>query len=290
MWKRNWWQWLLGVVIVVGVCWPAYNWTRSNIKTLKDAGRTRMAPVIMVPGSSASQNRFDSLITELEKETPQKHSVLKLTVATDGSIKYSGNLKQNDNEPFIVIGFANNKDGKANIDKQAVWLNIAFKELVKTYRFNHFRALGHSNGGLIWTLFLERYLKQSPKITIDRFMTIATPYNMESTSTTPKTKMYQELYQYRAGLPNSLTMYSIAGTENYTSDGTVPYNSVNAGKYIFQNQIKHFTEVTVTGANTTHSDLPQNKQIVGLIREYLLEEDVPNKVRRQNQQRLRGED
>jgi len=58
--KRNWWQWLIGVVILVGVCWPAYNWTRANIKTLKDAGRTRMAPVIMVPGSSASQNRFDS--------------------------------------------------------------------------------------------------------------------------------------------------------------------------------------------------------------------------------------
>jgi len=214
---------------------------------------------------------------------------LKLTVATDGSIKYSGSIRRNDYEPFIVVGFENNKDGKANIDKQAVWLNTAFKDLVKTYRFNHFRALGHSNGGLIWTLFLERYLKESPKVSIDRFMTIASPYNMESTSTTPSTDMYKELYKYREGLPNSLTMYSIAGTENYTSDGTVPYNSVNAGKYIFQNQIKHFTEITVTGANTTHSDLPQNKQIVALIRQYLLEENVPNKIRKQNQRRLQNQ-
>ncbi|MFC6179756.1 alpha/beta hydrolase [Lactiplantibacillus daowaiensis] len=287
--KRNWWRWLIGLVVLVAVCWPAYNWSRTNIKTLKDAGRTRMAPVIMVPGSSASQNRFDSLIKELGKETPQKHSVLKLTVATDGSIKYSGSIKRNDYEPFIVVGFENNKDGKANIDKQAVWLNTAFKALVKTYRFNHFRAMGHSNGGLIWTLFLERYLKESPKVTIDRFMTIASPYNMESTSSTPTTSMYKELYKYRDGLPSSLTMYSIAGTENYTSDGTVPYNSVNAGKYIFQNQVKHFTEVTVTGANTTHSDLPQNKQIVALIRQYLLEENVPNKIRKQNQRRLQGQ-
>ncbi|POD89137.1 hypothetical protein S101258_00157 [Lactiplantibacillus plantarum subsp. plantarum] len=50
---------------------------------------------------------------------------------TDGSIKYSGSIAANDNEPFIVIGFANNRDGKANIDKQAVWLNTAFKALVK---------------------------------------------------------------------------------------------------------------------------------------------------------------
>jgi len=290
MLKRNWWRWLLAILLVIGVCWPAYNWSKNTIKTLKDAGRTRMDPVIMVPGSSASQNRFDSLITELGKETPQKHSVLKLTVATNGSIKYSGTIRRNDSEPFIVIGFANNHDGKANIDQQAKWLNIAFKSLVKTYRFNHFRALGHSNGGLIWTLFLERYLDQTPKVTVDTFMTIASPFNMESTSDTPTTSMYQELYHYRTGLPKSLSMYSIAGTENYTSDGTVPYNSVNAGKYIFQNQIKHFTEITVTGANTNHSDLPQNKQIVGIIREYLLEENVPSKVRRQNRERLQGEE
>ncbi|RRK09834.1 alpha/beta hydrolase [Lactiplantibacillus garii] len=281
--KRNWWKWLVGVLVLMGVCWPAYNWSKANVKTLKNAGRTRMAPVIMIPGSSATQNRFDSLITELGKETPKKHSVLKLTVQTNGTIKYSGSIDRKDNEPFIVIGFANNKDGKANIDKQAVWLNTAFKALVKTYGFNHFYALGHSNGGLIWTLFLERYLKETPKVQIDRLMTIASPYNMESTSTTAKTSMFKELYRYRSGLPRSLTVYSIAGTENYSSDGTVPANSVNYGKYIYQNQVKHFTEITVTGANTAHSDLPQNKQIVALIRQYLLAENVPDSVRRQNQ-------
>ncbi|CAJ1226986.1 alpha/beta hydrolase [Lactiplantibacillus xiangfangensis] len=285
--KRNWWKWVLGLVILVGVCWPAYTWSQANIKTLKNAGRSQMAPVIMIPGSSATQNRFDSLITELGKETPKKHSVLKLTVQTDGSIKYSGSIDNRDKEPFIVIGFANNKDGKANIDKQAVWLNTALKELIKTYKFNHFSALGHSNGGLIWTLFLERYLKQSPKVHVDRLMTIASPYNMESTSTTAKTSMFKELYKYRSGLPESLTVYSIAGTENYSSDGTVPANSVNYGKYIYQHQVKHFTEITVTGANTAHSDLPQNKQIVALIRQYLLVEKVPDRIRRQNQQQPR---
>ncbi|AVK62225.1 acyltransferase [Lactobacillus sp. CBA3605] len=285
--KHNWWRWLLGVIILVGISWPAYNWSKADIKTLKNAGRTRMAPVIMIPGSSATQNRFDTLITELGKKIPQKHSVLKLTVKMDGTIQYRGNLSRRDTAPFIVISFENNKDGQTNIDKQAVWLNTAFKALVKTYGFNHFRALGHSNGGLIWTLFLARYLKQSPQVRIDRLMTIGTPYNMESTSTTAKTGMFKELYRYREGLPKALTVYSIAGTENYTSDGTVPYNSVNYGKYIFQDQVKHFTEVTVTGANAVHSDLPQNKQIVALIRQYLLDENVSDKIRRQNAQQMK---
>jgi len=68
----------------------------------------------------------------------------------------------------------------------------------------------------------------------------------------------------------------------------VPYNSVNFGKYIFQDQVKHFTEITVTGANTAHSDLPQNKQIVSLIRQYLLDENVSGKIRKQNQQQLKN--
>ncbi|KRL05160.1 cell surface hydrolase [Liquorilactobacillus oeni DSM 19972] len=269
---------------MLAVCLPAYKWNRSNITRLRNAGKTEMAPVIMVPGSSATQNRFDSLIAELGQEAPQHHSVLKVVVKTNGKVTTSGVINRNDNQPFIVISFQNNKDGKTNIDKQAVWLNTAVKQLISIYHFNHFSALGHSNGGLILALFFERYLKQTPALRVDRFMTIATPYNETSTSTVYKTSMFKELYNYREGLPESLVMYSIAGTENYTSDGTVPYNSVNYAKYIFQSEIRSFTEITVTGANTAHSDLPQNKQIVSLIGQYILRENFP-KLNDQSQRR-----
>ncbi|KRL97081.1 alpha/beta hydrolase [Liquorilactobacillus satsumensis] len=268
-------RWLLVSILLLAVCIPAYKWNRSNITRLRNAGKTQMAPIIMVPGSSATQNRFDSLIAELGQEAPDHHSVLKVVVKTDGKITTSGVVRHNDNQPFIVVSFENNKDGKENIDKQALWLNLAFKQLVSTYHFNHFSALGHSNGGLILSLFFERYLQQTPSVRVDKFMTIATPYNGTSTSTSYKTAIFKELYDYREGLPESLTMYSVAGTENYTSDGTVPYNSVNFAKYIFQGEIKSFTEITVTGANTAHSDLPQNKQIVSLIGQYILRENFP---------------
>lgn len=271
------------IIVIIGICIPAYQWNHSNIVRLRNAGKTRMAPIIMVPGSSATKNRFDNLISELGHEAPQQHSVLKVVVKTDGKIETTGSIARNDQQPFIVVSFQNNKDGKKNIDLQSNWLNLAFKELVKTYHFNHFSALGHSNGGLILTLFLEKYLKESPTVSIDKLMTIATPYNMEEENLKKKTAMFNEIYKYRDGLPKSLVMYSIAGTENYNSDGTVPYNSVNFAKYIFQDNVKNFTEITVTGANTAHSDLPQNKQIVALIGQYILRENFkPSQIQGNN--------
>lgn len=280
--RHNWWRWLLGIGLILVVFIPSLAWMQHRVTHYKSNYKTPLNPTIMVPGSSASQNRFDALISELRKETKVGHSVLKVKVATNGQVSYTGSIRRGDNQPFIVIAFENNQDGYTNINKQAQWLNIAFRDLVKTYHFNHFSALGHSNGGLILSLFLEKYFSETKHVNIDRLMTIATPYNMESDSTTTRTAILKELIAGREQLPKKLTVYSVAGTENYSSDGTVPANSVNQGKYVFQNQVAHYTQITVTGDNTTHSDLPQNKQIVLLIRQYLLQEELPAKERANN--------
>ncbi|MCI7590823.1 MAG: alpha/beta hydrolase, partial [Lactobacillus johnsonii] len=57
-----------------------------------------------------------------------------------------------------------------------------------------------------------------------------------------------------------------------------PESSVAAGKYIFQNQVKHYTTMTVTGSDAQHSSLPQNKQVVQLIKQYLLENNSGNNI------------
>jgi len=51
----------------------------------------------------------------------------------------------------------------------------------------------------------------------------------------------------------------------------VPEKSVEAGKYIFQGKVKSFTQITVTGDEAGHSDLPENRQIVDLIQKYMLD-------------------
>ena len=68
-----------------------------------------------------------------------------------------------------------------------------------------------------------------------------------------------------------MIVYSLSGGKNYESDGIVPEASVAAGKYIFQNQVKSYTAMTVTGVEADHSDLPQNKQVIKVIKQYLLE-------------------
>ena len=63
--------------------------------------------------------------------------------------------------------------------------------------------------------------------------------------------------------------FFLQNKETYDSDGLVPERSVEAGKYIYQGIVKHFTQITVTGEDAQHSDLPQNDQIIELIDRYV---------------------
>lgn len=229
---------------------------------------SRMNPTILVPGSSATQERFDSMLESLNN-MGHKHSILKLTVKTDNSIRYSGQITNNDLRPFIVIAFENNHDGYANIKKQTAWLNIAMNALQKKYKFKNFNAIGHSNGGLNWTIFLEKYY-DSDDFNIQTLMTIGTPYNFEETNTENRTQMLKDLIANRDNIPSTLTMYSLAGTCTYDADKIVPFASVEAGKYIYQNTAKHYTQLTVTGSDADHSDLPSNTEVIQYIADKVL--------------------
>nr|WP_316041826.1 alpha/beta hydrolase [Lactiplantibacillus plantarum] len=38
---------------------------------------------------------------------------------------------------------------------------------------------------------------------------------------------------------------------------------------IYQKQVKHYTQITVSGVGAEHSDLPQNQQIIMAIEQYI---------------------
>ncbi len=273
--SRNWKLIVVALTIIILLAVPGYSWMKKTNKEHAERQRSQLSPLIMVPGSSATVNRFNELVDLLNENTPYKHSLLKVEISEDGTLTYSGSIKKGDNEPFIVVGFQNNHDGYSNIKKQTGWLDDAFYEIAKTYKFNNFKAFGHSNGGLIWTYWLEHYYSNySDEITIKRLMTLGSPYNFSEKSTKYKTQMLTDFIKYRKRLPKNLTVYSLSGGENYESDGIVPESSVEAGKYIFQNQVKSYTTMTVTGAEAQHSSLPQNKQVVKIIQQYLLKQQV----------------
>lgn len=272
MHKNHNFKWLILVLLlVVALAIPGYFWMKKSNHAKAERQKSLMSPVIMVPGSSATTERFNQLIDELNQATLNKHSVLKVNVSSTGKLSYKGTIAKNDLEPFIIVGFENNKDGYSNIKKQADWLDKAFDSLEHNYKFNNFKAFGHSNGGLIWTYWLEHYYADySNEITMKRLMTLGTPYNFNEKNINNKTQMLETFIKNKKKIPKNLIVYSLSGGKNYESDGIVPESSVAAAKYIFQNQVKNYTAMTVTGAEADHSDLPQNRQVIQVIQQYLL--------------------
>lgn len=264
------WFWALFFVLILSLSLaiPSYFWMKGNVKQARVTHNSRLSPVVFIPGSSATQDRFDSLIKMLNTGKT-RHSLLKITVQTSGKLKISGRVNPKSRHPFVVVGFENNKDGYPNIQKQAAWFDQAMTYLQTHYQFNNFSGIGHSNGGLIYTQYLEHYFNSSD-LKMNALMTIGTPYNFSETHIDNRTQMLADFIKNSNQLPKNLTMYSVAGTEDYNGDGIVPIQSVLAGKYVYQKQVKQYTEITVTGTQSGHSDLLQNKQIVRLIETYIL--------------------
>lgn len=272
--------WLLVIfILILSLSVPGFMWMKKTNHDRAERRKSLLSPIIMVPGSSATINRFNPLITILNQNNPHPHSVLKVKVDPDGSLSYSGQINHGDNEPIIVIGFTDNHDGYGNIKKQAGYLDDAFYELSQTYKFNNFKAFGHSNGGLIWTYWLEHYYyNYKDEIKIKRLMTLASPFNFDEDKLSHRTQMLHDFIANRRQLPKRLSVYSLSGGRTYESDGIVPEASVEAAKYVFQNRVKRFTEITITGDQADHTDLPQNQQVVEVMKQYLLDkEPITNK-------------
>lgn len=270
-WLNNCLVLIIAVVFII-MALVGRNHMMTTTKTKQKIYHSRMVPTILVPGSSASQERFNGTVSSLN-QMGRKHGLLKLTVQTNGHIKYSGQLQASDNQPYIVIAFQNNTDSYATIKKQAKWLSLALDDLQEKYHFRNFNAIGHSNGGLDWTVYLEKYYSSSA-LNIKTLMTIGTPYNFEVTDTAHQTEMLKDLIADKKSLPSSLIMYNVAGTQTYDGDYIVPIASVELGKYIYQNQVAHYTQVTVTGDAAEHSDLPQNTEVLSLIAEHILKGNI----------------
>ena len=266
---KTWINIIIGIMLLLTI--PAYQAMQASVNSERVWHNSRVSPVIFIPGSSANQDRFDNLFQQMHLgKRKLKRSVLKITVQKNDKIKTSGSIAARDQEPFIVIAFQNNQDGYTNISQQTRWLKIAMNYLTNNYNFNNFSAIGHSNGGLIWTWYLEKYFNRND-LTINSLMTVGTPYNSLESNIKNETAIFRQLYRNKENLPANLIVYAIAGTKNYQNDGIVPYQSVEAGKYIYQKQVKKYTQITVTGENSSHGSLLDNPQVTRLVQENIMD-------------------
>lgn len=271
--KTRMWINLLGFALLL-LTFPALHTMRTAVHSERVFHNSRVSPIIFIPGSSASQDRFDDLFQTFN-HPKSKHSILKITVDTKNQIHHQGVIAARDRQPLIVIAFQNNHDGYTNIAHQTQWLQTAMNYLTNKYNFNNFYAIGHSNGGLNWTWYLEKYFN-SNNLTVNALMTIGTPYNSLESNFKNQTAIFRQLYQHRQKLPHNMIVYSIAGTTNYENDGIVPYQSVEAAKYIFQKQVRKYTQITVTGHESNHSSLLANPEVARLIQSNILDSNLNN--------------
>ena len=115
-------------------------------------------PLILVPGTYGTQNRFDEMLATLKTTMPDL-SVEKITVHTDGTLKVTGKIKKSSQHPVFVIAFEEAEDGIEAISQQAQWFQQVLHSILDFYDFETYNFVGHSNGGLVFTEYLENLQK-----------------------------------------------------------------------------------------------------------------------------------
>ncbi|QFR67612.1 alpha/beta hydrolase [Furfurilactobacillus rossiae] len=231
--------------------------------------RRNAVPTILIPGSSAGPHRFDSLVKDLNHHDHRQHSLLRLTVHQDNTITHTGSISRRDNRPFVVISFTNNHDGYRNIRLQARWLRTALDYLKRRSDLHTFNVVGHSNGGLVFTDYLEHYYQQQ-RVDVSKFMFIGSPFNFNNTVQNQHTTMLETFIQHQNRLPHNLIVFGVLGAQSYSCDGRVPVQSVDASRQVFQNHVQLFNELLVTGKNAQHSDLVRKVDVEGVIHNMIM--------------------
>lgn len=93
-------KWLaIVLVLLVALAIPGYSWMKADNHARAERRKSLLSPVIMIPGSSATTERFNQLVKQLNQNTPTKHSVLKIKVSTNGTLSYSGKIFFTDDNP-----------------------------------------------------------------------------------------------------------------------------------------------------------------------------------------------
>ncbi|BCA85268.1 acyltransferase [Enterococcus saigonensis] len=232
--------------------------------------------LVMVPGTGATVDRFDKLIAQLQKKAAVE--VLKITVQTDGQLTIKGELSQKDIRPIIVIGFADSSE--ETVPQQAIWFQKAMEYVQHCYGVEKYSFLGHSNGGLVLTEYLEYvHLTVDPQPT--KILFLGTPfndvgwkYNEMATSLTKvkaRSAILQRYLSKKQRLLKEINVISIAGNVTKgNSDGVVPVTSLLAGRLIYGESQSY--EEFVVAENAKHSQLVIHPTVVNFVQDFLWSE------------------
>ena len=146
---------------------------KSTKNTAEQKVNSTQVPLILIPGTNGDGDQFDNFMNMITKKIG-KRDILKINVKTDGTTEWTSSLTKKSIAPFIVISFSDSSE--KGVEKQAEWTDIAMKKAHQLYSFNSYNALGYSNGGLVWTIYLEKMTQKSTS-QMKNLITLGTPYN-----------------------------------------------------------------------------------------------------------------
>ena len=252
-------------VILLGLLFIFPSLFNKNLSNINYSSTKKGLPLILIPGTSSDEDRFDYFIHNIMKDTGGS-DVLKIEVQKDGSLKWKSSLKKNSHNPLIVISFYDSSE--KGVDKQAEWTETAMKKAHQLYSFDSYNALGHSNGGLVWTIYLEKIAQKSTS-QMKTLITLGTPYNYLDSNANPypnsssltETDMLRRMINKKGKIPHSLRMISIAGNYKNNGDGVVPLTSALSSSKIYNN-VSSYHEKIFDGINTQHNQLTENEEII----------------------------
>ncbi|HBI6331993.1 TPA: alpha/beta hydrolase [Listeria monocytogenes] len=242
-------------------------------------------PIILIHGSGGDTHSLDEMADHLMNEYKSSNEAMSMSINSKGKITYQGELTKDAKRPIIKFGFDQNQ---ATPDDWSKWLKIAMEDLKSRYGFTQMDGVGHSNGGLALTYFVEDYSIDNAVPTLRKLVAIGSPFNdldpddngedLAFNKLPSNTPQLDYFIDKETKISTDLEVLSIAGalSEDNLTDGIVPTNSSLASRLFMPNNAKVYMEDLQVGESAIHQTLHETSESIEKTH-WFLEKSSPEK-------------
>ncbi|WP_318764961.1 alpha/beta hydrolase [Lactiplantibacillus carotarum] len=234
---------------------------------------TERIPTLLLldPVLDAEQQR--QLVATMQRNNGSQ-SVMTIKAFKNGTLKFSGSLRDSDNRPYLNIQLPTSLSAK----RQAELIQAIVTTAESRFKFSCYNLVSYGQGGLIATHYLENTTKQ---LTPRHFIAIAAPFNGTDTSDndqstaavalSKRTATLKRLVTKRGIINPKIKVLIIAGNAKgrRNGDGVVPVQSALAAQSIFKPIVKNYQQTVIHSWQAGHASLPGSWKLGNAIQEFM---------------------
>ncbi|MCT1173494.1 alpha/beta hydrolase [Lactococcus lactis] len=242
-------------------------------------------PTIYITGSGGKATTMDTMINDVtsDKDTRARKG-LTIVVDTENnySLKVTGTIDKHNSYPTIAVGMVK---GTNNSLKYEGSLKAIMSYLGKHYNIPYANVLGYSAGGSGVYRYLTEYGYDRSLPPIKKWVSLDGQFNASTPQPDQtlaqvltegpkvKTKYYDYWLQNYERVDKSIQVVLLAGDYDSAkqTDGTVPWaDSFSIYPLLMKNgnSVVHYL---IKGNDTSHDDMPFNKQAINYIKVFFYE-------------------